>query len=66
MFGPLFDPAIPPCFNPNLSVAINKVSENSVLFHKTGYQFKRFAQFYSDKTSFDFMKNMSNSEGTAN
>jgi hypothetical protein len=42
------------------------VSENSVLFHKTGYQFKRFAQFYSDKTSFDFMKNMSNSEGTAN
>jgi hypothetical protein len=34
-----------------------------VLFHGTGYQFTRFAGFYSDKDQLILMKNSSNSEG---
>ncbi len=49
MFGPLFDPAIPPCFNPNLSVAIIKWVKTVYCFMKLGTSSKDLHNFILTK-----------------
>jgi hypothetical protein len=51
-----------PCFIPDLSVLVQS-EWNWVLFHETGYQFRRFAGSYFD-LSLHLMKNMRGSQGT--
>jgi hypothetical protein len=51
-----------PCFIPNLSLLVQS-EWNWILFHETGYQFRRFAGSYFD-VSLHLMKNTRGSQGT--